>query len=249
MCFCRYYKRQTSIKEIIDKERDISYQALGSEGDPEFKFIPGKNGILISAPHGAVHYRKNRSKEEDEYTAGIAQWLAEKTSSHVIYLRRRVDYDPNYDVICPYKQDLASLVQDHDIQFIIDVHGASDTRDFGIAIGTMHGLSCPDPLKMHIVESLTESGFSENSSGLDRLDVDNTFAGAGSDQTMTIIKFAHHKLGISAVQLELNAKLRIPERRLDSSVKKPFSGDPERITNALLALKRVIYVVEDFVIR
>lgn len=227
------------IGQLIDLESDVRYQEYASADEPEFLHVPGTLPILISAPHGAVHTR-NGDKGEDEYTAGLARLIGSRTGAHVLYARRKSRTDPNKDSDVPYKQYLQRIVHEHKNNFVLDLHGAKVKRDFGVALGTMHGESCSEREKLLIISTFEKYGISEAGKGFSRLDIDNLLPGEGSEQRETVIKFCH-KNSLPAVQLEINAGLRIPIRRQDATLHAiPFLGDPKLIKKMIAALSDVV---------
>ena len=203
---CRYWKNRMLkqdelIKRLIDLESDICYQEYAGTDDPEYLHVAGILPILISAPHGAVHTRYGSKKDEDEYTAGLARLIGAITGSHVIYARRRSRTDPNADPSAPYKQALRQIVNENDINFVLDLHGAKKDQEFGIALGTMHGKSCPKKEKLIIVETFEKYGISTSGNNLSRLDIDDKFPGEGSDDRVTVIKYCYQN-SFPAVQVE-----------------------------------------------
>jgi len=245
MCRKPMFMKRYPLKTLLDLEQDVAYQEFGSDKEPTFQYIAGRNQVLISAPHGAVHLRSDKPKEEDEFTAAIARWVASRTSSHVLYLRRKVNFDANWDADCPYKRKLESIVREKDIGFVLDIHGAAVSRDFGIALGTMHGRSCSDAQKRTIIRALNAEGFDENATGLKRLDKDKAFPGGGRKGSITIIRYVWEQLSINAAQFEINASLRIPLRREDASQKCFFAGDPRGISRTLRALENVVEAISE----
>jgi len=236
------YEEQKHTFELIDRlvelEADVHYQKLPSDDEPEFHYVPGQVPILLSAPHGAVHVRNERPKKEDEYTAGLARLVAQLTSAHVLYARRRSDTDPNSDPNAPYREHLREIVGAAGIRFVLDIHGASAQRDFGIALGTLSGESCP----VHqdtVVKVFEEHGFTANGSGLNRLAL-NPPGFAGGETQATITRYVSKDLRVPAAQVELNAYLRIPKRRADATLKEPFYGNIERIGRAIDALVAIV---------
>lgn len=221
-----------TVQRLMTLEADVMYQEPPSdEDDREFGYKAGCLPILLSAPHSAVHTRCGKLKEEDEYTAGIARLVSGKSGAHVMWLRRRSDEDANWDHQSHYKEVLADIVQKNGIWFVLDIHGAAATRPFDIAVGTANGKSCSEVAENLIVSTLRDRGLvvEVNPYG---------FQAAGEG---TVTYFARNALRISAVQLELNAHLRVPQRRSDASDSEPFtSRDPKLIVAAVESLTTVV---------
>jgi len=236
----RAQTKKDPIEQLIELENDILYQEYADDHQPEYVHIKGNIPVLLSAPHGAVHTRDDKCKEEDEYTAGLARLIGTRTGAHVIYARRKSGTDPNADTTAPYKQALRQIVQENKINFVLDLHGANKDRDFGIALGTMHGKSCSEEVRQIIVEIFEKYGITEAGNGLSRLDVDQLLPGEGNNRREPIVKFCHRN-SLPAVQIEINAWLRIPVRRADASVPdKNFKGDQRLIIKIIEALSDIV---------
>jgi hypothetical protein len=226
---------------LLELEEDVRYQELASETEPEFLYVEGDIPVLLSAPHGAVHTRKGKEKEEDEFTAGLARLLGELTGAHVLYARRKSLCDPNYYPGGAYKRLLETVCRSSNISFILDIHGTSSRRPFGIELGTACGQSCPDH-KALLVGVLEKHGFCEtNPPGPTRLWIDRLFTGGGSERIETVTRFAWKRLGIPAAQVEINGHLRIPHRKADASAdNKSFQGDPAGILRMIRVFTTLI---------
>ncbi len=232
--------KKDPLEQLVEFENDIHYQEYADDDQPEYVHIKGNMPILLSAPHGAVHTRDGENKEEDEYTAGLARLIGNRTGAHVIYARRKSRTDPNADPAAPYKQALQQIIQENDIRFVLDLHGANMDRNFGIALGTLHGKSCSGPEKQIIVSAFEKYGISETGSGLSRLDNNNQLAGVGNANREPIVKFCNRN-SIPAAQIEINAWLRVPKRREDASApNKDFKGDQRLISNIIKALSEIV---------
>ena len=228
------------IVQLVELENDILYQEYANDKQPEYAYIKGNIPILISAPHGAVHTREGNIKEEDEYTAGLARLIGNRTGAHVIYARRKSKTDPNTDTTAPYKQKLLQIAQENKIIFVLDLHGANKDRNFGIALGTMHGKSCSQDEKQKIIDAFGRHGISVLGNRLSHLDEDNQLSGEGSDHREPIVKFCYRN-SIPATQIEINAWLRIPKRREDASAPdKNFKGDQGLIINIINAFSDIV---------
>ena len=232
--------KKDSIEHLVELENDILYQKYADELQPEYEYVKGCIPVLVSAPHGAVHTREGIIKEEDEYTAGLARLIGDRTGAHVIYARRKSRTDPNADPTAPYKQALRQIAQENKINFVLDLHGANKDRDFGIALGTMHGKSCSEEERQIIIRAFEKTGISEAGSSLSRLDVDKKFPGEGDDSRVTITRFCYQN-SFHVAQLEINASLRIPKRRVDASAPdKNFKGDQRLIINIIEAFSDIV---------
>jgi hypothetical protein len=193
---------------LIDDIKRIERQEINRDqqnGD-YFGFIAGHLPILISAPHGAKHYRRSerRWKAEDAYTSSFAIKLGQLTGAYVIYAKNKADEDANNDVDCRYKKALRSIVQGNGIKFIIDIHGASRDRQFKVDVGTISKTSekssCPTfmPAIARAFQDFDEGIFNKY------------FHAKGCG---TITYFARNDLGIEAAQFEINALYRVMEKR------------------------------------
>jgi len=233
------------LARLIELEQDIHYQAPAEPGQAEFRHEPGVRPVLLSAPHGAAHRRHGQYKDEDEFTAGLARLVAERSGAHVLYLRRRSAEDANVDGGSGYKEALRRIAAESRLRFVLDLHGAHPEHAFGLALGSMKGQSCPPDRLQAILEVLARHGFSQQAADpLYRLDVDQKFPGSGSAQRETVTRFLH-RLGVPAVQIEINARLRIAQRKPDASIHKPaYPVEPARIRNVVEALEEVVQVVE-----
>lgn len=167
-----------------------------------FGYIGGSIPILISAPHGAVHYRtgEHRWKAADTYTSAIAIELGRMTGAHVLYLKNKAPEDPNNDLRSKYKDFLSRVAVEKGIKFIADLHGAGAERPFKVDIGILDDRtsksSCPT---FHsdignAFRTLEDSPFNRHF----------TARAPG-----TITYFAKHSLGIEAAQIEINARYRM----------------------------------------
>ncbi|MGZ6239386.1 MAG: hypothetical protein ACXWMF_06050 [Syntrophales bacterium] len=199
---------------IIEDVREIELQEINcdEQKDDYFAYIKGRIPILISAPHGAKHYRlsERRWKAEDAYTSSFAIKLGELTGAYVIYTKNKANEDPNSDIHCRYKDFLGRVVKENGIKFIIDIHGASRDRKFKIDVGTMDNItarsSCPTfmPLIDRAFRDFDEGTFNKH------------FQAKGLG---TITYFARNDLGIEAAQFEINALYRMIESRSNPAVR------------------------------
>jgi hypothetical protein len=171
--------------------------------EPYFAYIKGTIPILISAPHGARHFRtrENRLKGADAYTAAMAMELGRLTGAHVIYTRSQAPEDPNNDPRTRYKDALAAIVKENGIRFVMDLHGAHGRHTFTIDVGTFSDVVdvCSCPL---LLETIRRS-----LSSLPGVRFNSRFSASGKG---TVTYFAHENLRVDAAQFEINGRYRIP---------------------------------------
>ncbi len=243
---------QAIAQQLDHLESDIRYHAPPDDGQPPYAHVLGTLPVLLSAPHGAAHRREDRYKDEDEYTAALARLLGKHTSAHVLYAWARSESDPNWDRRSPYKETLRSVVADHDIGFIIDIHGMSNRHKFGIAVGTMRGRSCPAQETL-ILKTLQEQGFqpsmAQEARTFDSLQWDryvlNHGRFTGGITSHTVTRFAAEELRIASVQFELCSSLRVV-RRLSPGKQPPnFAGDPVAIAHTVATFERLVHVLAE----
>jgi hypothetical protein len=226
------------------EETLVRYREDPPQGQLPFRYVPGSKAVLISAPHGALHWRNGGWKGEDEYTAALAYVLAEQTGAHALLTVRRIRPDPNFEDDSDYKRTLARLLKEHDIELVLDLHGARRGRDFGIELGTMSGVTCPD-YEATIIRHLEWQGFvRDHRRSLDRLWVNRLFKGGARQRTVT--RFVWEKCGVNAAQIEINAHLRVVCRKSDAMLypdEPNFAADPVRLRRTGQALIRIIRAV------
>lgn len=218
----------------------VRYRDDPLPGQPAFRYQPGVRPVLISAPHGACHWRDNDWKFQDGYTAALAHVLASHTGAHALYTVRRIRPDPNYEDDCDYKRTLARLLQDHAIRLVLDLHGARFDRDFAVALGTIDGRSCP-AYEAALMRAFIDQGFApDKPNALDRLAL-NLRQYRGGARQRTVTRFVWEQCRVNAAQIELNAHLRVISNHHANPPS--FTPDLQRQRRAIEALIDIIKAV------
>lgn len=129
-----------TIKQVLKFEKKFSRNQYNGGGDKNFIIKEGLIPIMISAPHSINQYRDGKLKWADRMTGGIALFLQKLTGCHLIYSARYSETDANYDSNQnnnnQYQTNLVEYIKTHNIQVLIDLHGASVNREYAIEIGT-----------------------------------------------------------------------------------------------------------------
>jgi hypothetical protein len=216
------------LERLVALESDVAYKTPPAPGERYFRYQPGRLPILLSAPHGAAHMREGRLKDEEDYTAALARLVAELSGAHALFTYRLADPDPGFYPETPYKRALRQIVRRYRIRFIVDLHGCAAYRDFGLALGTLHGQSCPAE-RGRILSLLHQFGFRPNGPWLSVVDVDRTFTANGRQGQETITRFAWQRLGVAAAPVELHPHLRVVRRLGEASEREPYQAQPAQI--------------------
>jgi len=166
-------------------------------------FLRGDIPVLVTAPHATTHVRVKMTKSCELYTGALSVISHSLTGAHALYTHRMSNLDPNYYDDCPFKERLESLMNEHDIRFVIDIHGTGSGRAYDIFPGV--GLDGEFLIgKQFYLAKLYETALREKIL-IGSLDI---FPAA---KQMTVAKFAATKLGVPAMQVEINRRLRLPE--------------------------------------
>lgn len=170
------------------------------EGSINYKIVEGKIPILLSCPHAVKTTRENLIKKADALTGAITEYLCRKTNCFGIIRTCNLLDDPNYDnygYSLLYKEEILNLIRNHDIKFVIDIHGCSNYHNFDIDIGINNGLNINDKDELVMLYEIL--------SRIGKVTIDNKFRASNDNN---ISNYIHHKSGISCFQLEINKKLR-----------------------------------------
>lgn len=168
-----------------------------------FKHWEGVRPVLIVAPHAVRHVRKKKIKPSDLFTGSLAYLLADLTGCHALALTKLYGGDPNYDKNCVFKDEIKRICSKYDIKLLLDLHGASATKEFDIDIGTMKGKSLLGQKKL---KSRLEKSFKK--CAITRISFDSFPA----EKQHTVTRFASQELAIPALQIEINRKFRAPNQ-------------------------------------
>lgn len=226
--------------KILEELKRIEFQEIHyDQPDPDyFGFIRGEIPVMVSAPHGAVHFRtrEKRWKGEDEYTSSLAIVLGRLTGAHVIYLRNRACEDPNNDDNTRYKDFIRQAVGEYGIRFLIDLHGADPAHGFKVDVGTISdelpNCSCPG------CREIIAGAFSGFDGGL----FNRRFQ---ASRPCTVTSFAWRQLGVESAQFEISAEYRVVERKPDSAKARAglgsrFRADGEKVLTLVSRMERMI---------
>ncbi len=163
--------------------------------------VRGDIPVLVTAPHATAHVREGKLKRQEFYTGALVLLMNILEGSHALYTNRLSEIDPNYEDDCYFKDRLTEIVNAHDIRFVLDLHGTGKRhKDIYPGVGESNEfLLGHEGLIAELNNAIELNGISIGDY--------TTFP---ASKQMTVTKFAARKLGVPAMQLELNDSLRRP---------------------------------------
>lgn len=186
----------------FEESHKNNYRKYPDSSHPVAIYLPGDIPLLITAPHATTHKRDNRLKRYELYTAAISAILHAQTGAHALYSNYYSEKDPNYYDDSPFKNRMHQIIEEHDIELILDIHGTGEDRSCDIYPGL--GINRSFLKGNHdIINNLHRTAVKH---GLE-VGSEQVFPAARQN---TIAKYSALKLGKIAIQLEINKKFRKP---------------------------------------
>lgn len=183
--------------EKINKKFD-EYNEKNTES---FKYIKGKEKIILSAPHSVSQIRNGKIKGKDIATGTIAISLQKSLNCYCIYKTRNNNDDANYDIEKnPYKDKLLEIIEKEDIKFLLDIHGAKANQGFDIDIATNNLKNVNG--KTEYVTDFINIG---KKYGINNITVDKVFK---ASTIHTIACTISEKLKIPCLEIEISKEYR-----------------------------------------
>lgn len=164
--------------------------------DGDFTIIEGKIPVMISAPHTINQLKENgKIKLSEPFTKAIALYLNKCLGCYCIIKNLDTGIDANSDCDDEYKKELIKCVNENNIRLVLDLHGAKETRNFDIELGTLNNLSADFSSIRELEETFKENGISNVINN-------QNFKGGG------ITRNIYGKTNADVIQLEINRKFR-----------------------------------------
>lgn len=186
--------------ESYNKKFD-EYENKPLKEEQTFEVIEGKIPVLLSAPHSVRQLREGKIKGKDRYTGAITIELAKQTNSFAIYKTYNNQDDASYDIENnEYKEKVLELIDKHNIKVFLDIHGAKDTDEFDVDIGTdeKRNLNGKTQILENLIKNLKEKGIT-------KIGIDKKFKAC----TMhTLTKKIVSSTNIACMQIEITRKYR-----------------------------------------
>ena len=125
------------VARIVKLEKQFARNNHKGGGSVDFEIKEGVIPVMVSAPHAVKMLRNGAVKSADKLTGAIALLLHEMTGCHIIYSTRFSENDPNYaEENNSYQAAIADYVKSHNVQLVVDLHGAKSSREYAVEMGT-----------------------------------------------------------------------------------------------------------------
>lgn len=192
-------------------------------------FLRGEIPVLVTAPHATTHVRVKMTKSYELYTGALSVILHSLTGAHALYTHRASQIDPNYYDESPFKNRLQAVLKEHGIRFVLDIHGTGSQRlhDVFPGVGTEREFLMGKDFYLNKLQQAAE--------------LSNVFLGSldvfPAARQLTVTKFAATKLGVPAMQIEINRRLRQPEGNPNQ-----FEKLVEFLSSYISSIKTLVYL-------
>ncbi len=178
-----------SFKEEIDFLENV-------ECDYDILYKKGSIPILFTAPHTMMQTKENGDiKLNEPYTKALALYMNKYFHAYTLIKVKDTGLDPNRDNHDEFKTLLYDLVKNENIKLVIDLHGASKSREFDVELGTLNNLTAEYSTVKELVKSFENNGITN-------VAFNEPFKGGAITQYLYNIK------EVDVIQLEINYKYR-----------------------------------------
>ena len=187
-------REDADLAAACEEHLSRSCETPPAPGEPWLRVLPGRSGVLVTAPHATAPTREGQPRGVDTGTGSLAVMLNALAGTPAIYTARLSPSDPNYDDDNDFKRTLARLLDERQPRVVLDLHASHPSRPYDVDFGTMGGTSLgPAPeLLPRLARALQADGLSSFS---------QDYFAASRNRTVTRFVAAR---GVPAVQLEIN---------------------------------------------
>ena len=156
----------------------------------------GNTPVLLTAVHTMEQKLEDgKLKYAEPYTKGIAMYVANETNSSYLIKNQDTGVDSNHVFDDTFKRMMIDQIRDNDIKLVIDLHGASITRDFDVEFGNLNNLSTDYSTINELIDSFNENG-------VFNIKVNEPFKGGCVTQKV------YFETNCDVIQIEINMKYR-----------------------------------------
>ncbi|MGD7053481.1 hypothetical protein [Sutcliffiella horikoshii] len=172
------------------------------QGNQEgFHYIEGDLPILLSAPHSVTQQRNGKEKQGEFLTGPMVMHLQRQLNCHAIFKTKNLMDDANYNPKSTYRNFIKKIVNEHSINFLLDLHIMAPSRPYNIDLGTGRGKNIRHSQGPKIVNHIQKTLLAQ---GIHDVLIDHIFT-AGYPHTVSAD--VSKSCNIFCLQIEMNWKL------------------------------------------
>ncbi|ART77479.1 hypothetical protein B4U37_16100 [Sutcliffiella horikoshii] len=172
------------------------------QGNQEgFHYIQGDLPIILSAPHSVTQQRKGKEKQGEFLTGPMVMHLQQQLNCHAIFKTKNLMDDANYNPKSTYRNFIKKIVDEHSINFLLDLHIMAPSRPYNIDLGTGRGKNIRHSQGPKIVNHIQKTLLAQ---GINDVLIDHIFT-AGYPHTVSAD--VSKSCDIFCLQIEMNWRL------------------------------------------
>ncbi|MGD6991639.1 hypothetical protein [Sutcliffiella horikoshii] len=172
------------------------------QGNQEgFHYIQGDLPILLSAPHSVTQQRNGKEKQGEFLTGPMVMHLQQQLNCHAIFKTKNLMDDANYNPKSTYRHFIKKIVNEHSINFLLDLHIMAPSRPYNIDLGTGRGKNIRHSQGPKIVNHIQKTLLAQ---GINDVLIDHIFT-AGYPHTVSAD--VSKNCDIFCLQIEINWRL------------------------------------------
>ncbi|MGD6774326.1 hypothetical protein [Sutcliffiella horikoshii] len=166
-----------------------------------FHYIQGDLPILLSAPHSVTQQRNGKEKQGEFLTGPMVMHLQRQLNCHAIFKTKNLMDDANYNPKSTYRNFIKKIVNEHSINFLLDLHIMAPSRPYNIDLGTGRGKNIRHNKGPKIVNHIQKTLLAQ---GINDVLIDHIFT---AGYTHTVSADVSKSCDIFCLQIEMNWKL------------------------------------------
>lgn len=189
--------------------------------DLDMVILKGNVGVLLSSPHSAQYRRpdiERRYKSTEINTEKIVLGVHYSVDTFGLYLKTKVDYDPNFvgHGRNEYKKKLRRLILDAKsvipggIKLFIDIHGLHDSKEYDFEIITLKRSRKASDIAQELMDELRGASFAGSSV---------VYTYADEENRETLIQFVQNEFKIPSMQIEVARYIREDPELLEEFIR------------------------------
>lgn len=195
----RIHEQAVAIERVhfVKTDRKVNPKKV----DP-FCYLPGTHPILVTAPRSVRYQVKKSIKPSHEFTGAFTYLLHQLAGCSMLAVSKFYGGDPDRDFPCIFKEKIAQICAEKKIKLVLDFQGTGRTTEYDLQLETnsADAHSPSQKLAAVLARVCEERGLTVG------------IIPGKKEPPHTVLGFVAEELGLPAVRLLLNRKLRVPHQ-------------------------------------